>query len=351
MHNDRTLIDEAKRRVPISLAAEKLGLGKIKPNGVQRSPFREDRHPSFSVSDDTLWKDFSTNEGGDVISFIIAATGCNPGAAIAGLYAMAGIERGSPLPPPKPRPLAPPRLIRDALSPLTLCKPTIGELTEIRQRRNWPVFAGLQIANDRGLLFCADVSHGGETARAYVITDDARKTGMARKINGGHWIGHYENTFKSLSLRSDPEHPIGLADVIKRDCRAVILAEGDPDFLAAITYTWLADCADKVGVVRLDGNQRAVNPAVAEALTGRRVRIFRQYDEPREHGESPACKFAAAWAVVLDEAKIEIDAAFAETLRPPEQTGDFDFSDALALPLDIEQHAENARNLLKGLLK
>lgn len=350
MFNDnRTLIDEAKRRVPISLAAEKLGLGKIKPNGVQRSPFREDRHASFSVTDDTLWQDFSTNEGGDVISFIVAASGCTVAAAITGLLAMAGIERGAPLPAAKPRPPISPRPIRDALSPLTLSRPLIAELAEIQHRRKWPVFSGLEIAHERGLLFAANVTHRHETVRSYVLTDAARKTGMARKINGEQWSGPDGSTFKSLSLRSDPENPIGLADVVGNDRRVVLLAEGDPDFLAAITFAWLADCVEKVGFIRLDGNRRAMTPSVAEALRGRRARILRQYDQPRKSGESPAAEFAAAWSAALLQVGVEADAVFAERLRPPGSTGDFDFADVLALPLNLDQHSEIACKIMKGL--
>ena len=348
MFNDRTLIDEAKRRVPISLAADKLGLGRIRPNGVQRSPFREDRHASFSVTDDRLWQDFSTNEGGDVISFIIAASGCTPAAAIAGLLQMAGIERGAPLPPVRPRLPVIARPIRDALSPLTLERPTIAELAEIQRRRNWPVFAGLEIAHQRNLLFSALVTHRGEAARAYVLTDAARKTGMARKINGDHWAGPDGTAFKSLSLRADPDNPIGLADVVANDRRAVLLAEGDPDFLAAITFAWLADCGE-VGVVRLDGNRRAMTPVVAEALRNRRVRILRQHDEPRSTGQSPAAEFAAAWAAALLEVGVEADGVLAEQLRPAEHTGDFDFADALALSLELEQHIANAQKITRGL--
>ncbi len=351
MNNDnRSLIDEAKRRVPLSLAAEKLGLAKLKPNGVQRSPFREDRHPSFSITDDTLWTDFSTGEGGDVVSFIIAATGCTMAAAITGLLAMSGLERNAPLPPVRTRPPVVPRPIRDALSPLTLARPCIADLATFQRRRNWPVFAGLEIAHQRGFLFVALVTHRGEAGLSLILTDSARKTGMARKVNGEHWQGPEGASFKSLSLRSDPDNPIGLADVTTNNRRTVILTEGDPDFLAAITFAWFADLPD-LGFIRLDGNRRAVTPVVAEALRGRRVRILRQHDEPRKSGESPAAEFAAAWANSLLEVGVEADAVFAERLRPQEAKGDFDFADALALPLEIHEHEANAKKIFGGLSK
>jgi len=354
MHNDRSQIDEAKRRVTLSQAAEKLGLPPIKPNGMQRSPFREDRHPSFSVTDDRLWNDFATGEGGDVITFIVAASGCTIAAAIAGLLAMAGIERGAPLPPVKPRPPAPPPPPkRDLLSPLKhkLRTPTIAEYGHIMLGRRWQFWAGLEIAHRRGILFLADeVQHRGETHKAWILTDAARKTGMARRLDGQGWPGPDGNSFKSLSLRADSDAPIGLADVVENDRKIVLISEGDPDFLAGLTFAWLADIHDKVGVVRLDGNSRSLTPVVAKALRGRRVRILRQFDIPRGNGKQPASEFAAAWAKVLDEEFITADAFMAEALRPATSTGDFDFADALALPFEWpHEHEETARRIMGGL--
>ena len=51
--------------------------------GVVCSPFREDRTPSFSVFEQgRAWKDFGTDEGGDVISFRAKADGVDAGEAI-----------------------------------------------------------------------------------------------------------------------------------------------------------------------------------------------------------------------------------------------------------------------------
>ena len=70
---NRQELDAAKARVGISAAWQILGLPG-EPHRSCCSPFREDRHPSFSVTDDRLWHDHSTGEGGDVVSFIMRAT-------------------------------------------------------------------------------------------------------------------------------------------------------------------------------------------------------------------------------------------------------------------------------------
>ncbi len=110
IHLARHRLDEAKRRVGLSAFARSAGLGEIKPNGVQRSPLREDRHDSFSATDDRLWKDHATGEGGDVVSFIARATGCDTCEAIKHLLRLAGLDRNEPLPPVRlaPRPVTPP---------------------------------------------------------------------------------------------------------------------------------------------------------------------------------------------------------------------------------------------------
>ena len=47
------------------------------------SPFREDRHESFSVYDEgKRWKDFATGESGDVINFICKARACKTAEAV-----------------------------------------------------------------------------------------------------------------------------------------------------------------------------------------------------------------------------------------------------------------------------
>ncbi len=51
---------------------------KGKPARSCRSPFREDKNPSFSVSPDgLLWRDFATDEGGGIINFIAKAKDLN----------------------------------------------------------------------------------------------------------------------------------------------------------------------------------------------------------------------------------------------------------------------------------
>ncbi len=162
------------------------------------------------------------------------------------------------------------------------------------------MFVGLEIACDRGLLFVADVRHRGEPHTGWIWTDSARKSGQARRLDGGKWPGPDGREFKSLSLRSDPDNPPGLADVIQNDRPAVLLSEGEPDALAGLTFAWASGLADKVGVVCVNGAARALSGPVLDALKGRRVRIARHPDEAGHRA-------AAAWLQLLTREGITAD--------------------------------------------
>jgi hypothetical protein len=70
MSSNRLRINEAKAKLTIPVLWQMFTLAG-KPAKSCRSPFREDRHPSFSVSDDgRYFHDFATGEKGDAIDFL-----------------------------------------------------------------------------------------------------------------------------------------------------------------------------------------------------------------------------------------------------------------------------------------
>ena len=79
----------------------------VTKDGVYHSPFRDDSNPSFSISQQgRKWKDFSSDEGGDVLDFYQKATGCTLPEAIAALASGASNQQVLPPEPPKERVLA-----------------------------------------------------------------------------------------------------------------------------------------------------------------------------------------------------------------------------------------------------
>lgn len=349
---NRDLIDEAKRRIPLSILASKLGLGRLKPNGVQRSPLRDDKKPSFSTGDDLLWYDHATGRGGDAIDLIMEAAGCSKAQAIANLLAIAGLDQNKPFEPIKIRRIQKPieNTISqyDELTNLHLTRPSVGDLHKIAESRQWAIFAGLTLLDLRGMLYVSDVKHRGETHKSWILTDQAKKTGMARRIDGGGWLGPDGARFKSKYLRRDADNPIGLHDIVTNDRKVVVIAEGDPDALAAMTFAWYADSND-VGILRIDGNPRAITPAVADCLVGRRVRILRQYDKEK-NGKRAASEFASVWAQTLIDAKIDADVFALEALTK-DKHHPIDLADLLKRPTSDEDLTSIAEKLFKGLKK
>jgi hypothetical protein len=308
------------------------------------SPFREDRHPSFSIfADGRGWKDFATGEAGDVVSFVKCATACTDAEAIRRVLELAGgivspVELAPRQGPAKPVP-AP----YDGLAGLNLQPPTLGEVLALAELRHWPTFAGLELAAHRGLLRFSDVKHRGETHRAWIFTDADRKSAQARRLDGEPWAGE-AHTFKSKTLRTDPDAPPGLADVVACDRRAVLICEGEADTLSALLLAWAGDIAGKVGVVCLAGASKPLPPAVLEKLRGRRCRVLRQTD-PAGH------KAALAWAESIHAAGIAVDLANLDGRTRADGQPAKDLADLCQRPSELENLEKLAADVFGNLLK
>ncbi len=338
---DRSALDEAKRRVPISAAWRALGLPG-EPRRVCCSPFREDRHPSFSITDDTLWHDHADGTGGDVVSFVKRAAACTDAEAIRRVLDLAGGNVSPVALAPRQGSTKPSRTPFDGLAGLDLQPPTLAEIVALADLRAWPVFAGLEIASRRGLLRVADVPHRGEVFAAWILSDGGRKSAQARRLDGQPWQGD-GFTFKSKSLRTDADNPPGLADVVANDRPTVLLCEGEPDALAALAFAWLADVSDRIGVIALTGASKGLPPAVLDKLKGRRVRILRQTD-PAGH------RCALVWLESLQAAGIACDLANLDGLNRADGTPAKDAADLLRRPADLEDLEPLAVALLADLI-
>ena len=338
----REQLDAAKARVSITDAWRALGLTG-EPRRYCCSPFREDRHPSFSISAcGRLWKDFATNEGGDVVSFVKCATACSDAEAIRRVLELAGGNVSPVALAPRQGPSKSVAAPYDGLAALVLHLPTLAEIHELQDLRGWPSTAGLELAAHRGLLRFAAVKHWSNTHRAWILTDDARKSAQARRIDGEQWPsdGH---TYKSKTLRSDPNAPSGLADVVSCDRRAVLICEGEPDALAALLLAWAGDIDDKVGVICLTGASKQLPPAVLENLRGRRCRVMRQTD-PAGH------KAALAWAESINAAGIAVDLANIDGRIRADGQPAKDVADLCRRPADFENLEQLAADVFGNLL-
>lgn len=284
-------LEQAKERVSITDAWHMLGLNG-EPSKECPCPWREDRKPSFSVfSDGRKFKDFATGERGDVVEFIEKAAGVSKSEAAKMLIAWAntgsagGAAFVAPLRPIAPRPT--PGAAKPV--PLDVRKPTDAELVMIGKQRNLPEsyggFPGLDIAVQRGLLWVGE-AYDHESKRdlsAWIATDESRINAQARRLDGKPWTTAHGERIKSKTLPGfKGSWPIGAANF--GTAMNVILTEGPPDMLAAITAVFLSSrqslaVVNGIGFACVTGAHQELHHDSLVHFKGRRVRIVPDNDE------------------------------------------------------------------------
>jgi hypothetical protein len=287
-------LDRAKEHLSIFILWHALGLPGA-ARKICRSPFRDDKNASFSISDDgKVFHDFATGESGDVVAFVARAKRCTIGDAARELIRIAALTPAQP---------ARPATVRKTLRVPAFSAATVGELAEIQRVRGWPGLAGLEIATQRGLLHACTMSDDGVARRAWAITDSARRSIQVRRIDGQPWTW---NTAKAWTLGgSIAGWPIGAADIGER--RTVLFCEGGPDFLAAHGLAWLADRAPSVAVVCVPGATTALSADSLPHFAGKHVRIF-------EHADAAGSSAGQRWSSQLAQAGATVDGF---TFDPP----------------------------------
>jgi hypothetical protein len=280
-------LDRAKDHLSIFVLWHALGLPGT-PKKICRSPFREDRRASFSISDDgKVFHDFATNDSGDVVAFVARAKRCSLSDAARELIRIAALTPAQPV------------RQKEAKKPLRIpafTVPSVGDLAEIQRVRGWPVFAGLEIAIQRGLLHRCNMTDNGVPRPAWAITDSARRSIQVRRMDGQPWDW---NSAKAWTLGgSIAGWPIGAADI--GDRQLVLFCEGGPDFIAAHTLAWMADRAATVAVVCVPGATASLHPDALPSFTGKHVRIF-------EHADAAGSDAGQRWASQLKQAGATVD--------------------------------------------
>ncbi len=210
---------------------------------------------------------------------------------------------------PKPTPQPPPRL---AALDLDLRSPTVTDLATIAATRRWPFFAGLEIARGRGLLHTGKVWDDGGMVDAWILTDSTRYAAQARRMDGQPWRG-IEAKAKTMP-GSCASWPIGCAEIADRP--VVLVCEGGPDALAAMTAAWLTGTAEDVAVVAMLGAGQNFHAQAIDHFRGKRIRIVEQND-------AAARKAGRKWYEQLRTV-----ASYVDGYEPP--AGDKDLSDTLA---------------------
>jgi len=310
--NDRDdSLAEAKRRLPIPELWRRLGLPGV-PAHSCRSPFREDRRPSFSVSTDGQhWRDFGTGEHGDGVDFLARARGLAVPAAIAEFRQLTGVPLPPahlPATPPTPRP--------------TLRPGSEVELQQLAALRNLGL-DGLRLATDRGLLRFG-LHHGRPS---WFVTDPHVANAQARRLDGQPWA----NEAKALTLAgSRAARPVGARVVA--DFPVVLFCEGGPDLLAAHHFITVEARELVAAAVAMLGASLAIPAEDLPLFAGKRVRFV-------VHADNAGRASAHRWARQLAGVAAAVDAVELAGLRRTDNSAVKDLNDITSIhPDDFEAH-------------
>jgi hypothetical protein len=244
------LFSEARETITIPDAWRMLGF-EGEPKRSCRSPFREDRTPSFSIFDDGRgWKDHTTGEGGDVVE-----------------------DRSAiPLPPPPkkpkeelPRKIEWPRGISDSNSGWS-------QFLQLKGISSPAAYAMVQA----GILrFCRIDGHD-----CYIVTDRTWRAAEIRRVDGVNF-----GSSKAYPLRGVDKRWLPGLEPLYTTLRAtsLLLTEGATDLLSGLDlYSRYrrSGGARSWGVATVLGaGCKTIHPDAIPLLRGRHVRIVPDADQ------------------------------------------------------------------------
>ena len=285
-------IAEAKHRLRIPDVWQLLGLPG-EPKASCKSPFREDRRASFSVSrGGLLFNDFATGDAGDAVDFLSLAKGLSRAEACKTFIALAGGEAVTPT--------ARPIVAREARQWERPKYPDFAkgngvDLKRLARLRNLSI-EGLQLASERGLLWFA-VLRGFD---AWLVCDSERVNAQARRMDGGTW--EHINGAKAWTLPgSRAAWPIGAREA--GAFRSVALVEGGPDLLTACHFIAVEGRERRIAPVAMLGASPSIRAAALPLFCGKRVRIFGHLD-----ANGAGQRATRRWASQLKQSGAMVDA-------------------------------------------
>lgn len=278
-----------------------------------------------------------------MVSFIQKATGTTAGDAIRLVELIANGGTPGWLPKKTFNPKQTLSASFDGLADLKLIDPTISELAAIAEVRNWPSFAGLEIARARGMLWTANVSHAGNQHPAFILTDASLRCAQARRLDGRPWMSQ-GGGFKSKSLRNDDRSPIGLHDITTNDRKVVLICEGEPDSLAAFFLAWNHPELElaHIGVLCMTGAGRQLQKEAWEQLGGRQCRIFC-------HADDAGKRASLSWGESLQRANARVDIVNLDGRLDGSAKPVKDLADLCTRPLEIEELEALSAELLQEI--
>lgn len=300
-------------------------------------PWREDRKPSFSVFDDgRRFKDFSTDEAGDVFAFVMLALDISFKDAVKWIEGRTGAIPQSPsFPSQLHRRPSPARPKRELKLP-SLDHGDDQEIEALARNRGIQPYA-IKIALDIGTLRFAKVCDH----RSWLLLDASGKLAEARRLDGKPFeaIGKLPARKAHTLAGSSKAWPLGLT--LKHGPpepgRTILLVEGGPDYLAAFDFL-IRGRRKGFQPVAMLGKSNQIPSDALDSMSRRRVRIFPHHD-PGGGGMAAA----KGWFEQLSRAGCTVDGFSFEGLTRTDGRPVTDLNDLLLAD-------EASRAVWKGVL-
>jgi hypothetical protein len=250
------------------------------------------RYGSMDINLKTAWwGDFdgsTPSMSTNLIDLWIHVTGSDFKTAIREIIVWLGMPE-SELPPAYGQRLTNPEPERKLILP-PIDRPSQPEIRQISTIRAIPARA-LELAVRRQHLWA--YWDRWDKARAWLLTDSARKSAVARRLDGLPWQAPWAKGAKSKTLKGSwGKWPIGLPEAASYP--AVAIMEGAPNFLALLEFAIEAGVSDYVAPIAMAGATMPIPESQLPRLRGKRIRIFIDDDE------AGLCA-AKRWLVSLNE--------------------------------------------------
>lgn len=285
---DELSIEEVKARLSIPEAARLLGMNWQAGKSCV-SPFRPDKHPSFSCFDEgRRWRDHANGDSGTVIDFIQKALDVPLKEAIQWAREKCG---GAALPVPFAASAAMKKPASDAKAkpPPKLRPAQAGELEALAKLRGFKVET-LAEAQRRGLLAFASV--WGRVA--WCVCDPGGRIAEGRRLDGLPWEAYGSMPARKCHAWGGQKNwPVNLEEAAQ--CPKLVLVEGGPDALAALEIMRREGAADVDVVALLGAANTRLDAAALPFFKGKVIRLFPHADEAGQRA-------AREWALALREA-------------------------------------------------
>ncbi len=265
------LFKQARESITIPQAWKMLGLAG-EPKASCKSPFRDERTPSFTIYENgTRWKDHGEQIGGDVVEFIKTAIGGDYQAVREWLQSRIGTIE------------APRTTATASVKAKHIEYPaTITEGTE----RHWRTLARARGLDQITVEFLAKFGmvkfmHHDEK-NCFIVTDATNRAAEIRRLDGEL----FSNGKKAYALTGVDKSWLVGADLLRHTPEAhVLLVEGCTDFLTAwdMNVVFRQDKHVReskwLPVALLGASCKALHPECAELLAGRHVRLVPDGDD------------------------------------------------------------------------